>query len=60
MKKEIKEKFIMTEEAKNARRAYMRNWKRANKDKLKAYEEKYWSKKAEQKSQEETIKEEQK
>lgn len=50
----------MTEEAKKARREYMRNWERANKDKLKAYEEKYWNKKAEQKSQEETIKEEQK
>lgn len=38
----------MTEAAKEARRAYYRNWKRNNKDKVAAANERYWSKKAKQ------------
>lgn len=36
----------MTEEAKAARRAYKREWARKNRDKVKAAEERYWTKKA--------------
>ena len=36
----------MTEEAKNARRAYRRKWYAANKDKAKAATERYWERKA--------------
>lgn len=36
----------MNEKAKEARRAYKRKWYRENKDKIKVYNEKYWSKKA--------------
>lgn len=36
----------MTEAAKEARRAYKREWNRKNKDKVKAANERYWMKKA--------------
>lgn len=36
----------MTDEAREARNAYMREWKRKNKDKVKAARERYWEKKA--------------
>ena len=36
----------MTEEAKQARQAYRREWQRKNRDKVKAYNERYWEKKA--------------
>lgn len=36
----------MNDAAKEARRAYKREWQRKNKDKVKAYQEKYWNKKA--------------
>ena len=36
----------MDEKAKEARNKYLREWKRANKDKVKQYDEKYWMKKA--------------
>lgn len=36
----------MTEEAKQARRAYKREWARNNPDKVKKYQEKFWNKKA--------------
>ena len=36
----------MTEEAKQARLAYRREWQRKNRDKVKAYNERYWEKKA--------------
>ena len=36
----------MTEAAKEARRAYKREWNRANPEKVKAYQEKYWNKRA--------------
>lgn len=37
----------MTEAAKEARRAYKREWRRKNKDKESAYIARYWEKKAE-------------
>lgn len=38
----------MTEQAKEARRAYKRQWRKANADKVKAAQERYWEKKAAQ------------
>ena len=38
----------MTEKAKEARRAYKRKWARENPDKIKAQQERYWTKRAEQ------------
>lgn len=38
----------MTEQAKEARRAYKRAWNKRNPDKVKDYQERYWNKKAEQ------------
>jgi hypothetical protein len=37
----------MTEAAKEARRAYKREWARKNPDKVRAAQDKYWNKKAE-------------
>lgn len=37
----------MTDKAKEARRAYKREWNRRNPDKVKAAQERYWNKKAE-------------
>lgn len=36
----------MNEQAKEARRAYIRAWNKRNPDKLKAYQERYWNKRA--------------
>ena len=36
----------MTEEARQARLAYHREWQKKNRDKVKAYNERYWTKKA--------------
>lgn len=36
----------MTEQAKAARRAYKRQWARANPDKIRAQQERYWTRKA--------------
>ena len=36
----------MNEAAKEARRKYLREWQRNNKDKLKVYMARYWEKKA--------------
>lgn len=38
----------MTEEAKAIRRAYKREWNRRNRDKVKAAQQRYWERKAEQ------------
>lgn len=38
----------MTDKAKEARRQYKREWNRRNPDKVKAAQERYWTKKAEQ------------
>lgn len=38
----------MTEQAKEARRAYKREWQRKNRDKVRGYEERYWARKAEE------------
>lgn len=38
----------MNEAAKEARRAYKRAWNKANPDKVKAAQERYWTRKAEQ------------
>ena len=36
----------MTDEAREARNAYMREWRKKNKDKVKAARERHWEKKA--------------
>ena len=36
----------MNEKAKEARRQYKREWARRNKDKVKEYQERYWTRKA--------------
>lgn len=36
----------MSEEAKELRRAYKREWNRKNKDKVRAAQERYWERKA--------------
>lgn len=38
--------MAMSERARNARNAYMREWRRKNKDKVKAVRERHWEKKA--------------
>lgn len=38
----------MNEAAKEARRAYKREWQRKNRDKVKQYQENYWNRKAQQ------------
>lgn len=42
----------MNDKAKEMRREYKRAWNRANKDKVKAAQERYWQKKAEAAAQE--------
>lgn len=37
----------MTEAAREARRAYKREWNKKNRDKVKAAQDRYWEKKAE-------------
>ena len=37
----------MNEKAKEARRAYKREWNRRNRDKVKAAQERYWNRRAE-------------
>lgn len=37
----------MTEQAREARRAYKRAWNQRNKDKVRAAQERYWNRKAE-------------
>ena len=36
----------MTEQAKEQRRAYRREWYKANRDRVRTYQEKYWEKRA--------------
>lgn len=38
----------MTEQAKEARRAYKRKWAKDNPEKVRAYQERYWQRVAEQ------------
>jgi len=38
----------MTDAAKEARKIYKREWQRANRDKVKAQQERYWERKAAQ------------
>lgn len=40
--------MAMSEKGKEARAAYMREWRRAHKDKCREYREKHWEKKAAQ------------
>lgn len=42
----------MTEQAKEARRAYKREWNRRNPDKVRAAQERYWEKRAAAKASE--------
>lgn len=37
--------MAMTDEAREARNAYKRKWAQENRDKVKAYQERYWQKK---------------
>ena len=41
----------MTEQAREARRAYKREWNRRNPDKVKAAQARYWDKKAQEAAQ---------
>lgn len=43
--------MAMTEAAREKRREYKRNWNRANRDKVKQYQERYWTKKVEEDKQ---------
>jgi len=38
--------MAMTQEAKDAMKQYMREWRKKNKEKIKTYRAKYWEKKA--------------
>jgi len=49
----------MNEKAKQIRRAYKREWNRKNRDKVKAAQERYWSKKAAELEQQEQTETEQ-
>lgn len=42
--------MALDEAALEARRAYQREWRRKNKDKVKAQNERYWQRKAQQKA----------
>lgn len=42
----MSDKAIMSDEAKELRRAYKREWNRKNKDKIKAAQARYWQNKA--------------
>lgn len=44
----------MTEQAAAARRAYKREWAKQNPEKVRAQQERYWSKKAQQAAAEQT------
>lgn len=43
----------MTDEAREARNAYMREWRKKNKDKVKAARERHWEKKAREANEQE-------
>lgn len=45
---ETTKNVVMTDAAKEARRAYRRQWNANNKDKVRAHQERYWQRKAEQ------------
>lgn len=45
----------MDEKAKEARRAYKREWNRKNRDKVKAAQERYWNRKAQEAAAENTA-----
>lgn len=48
----------MNEAAKEARRKYVREWQRNNKDKVKAAQERYWTRKAQAAAEQATTAEE--
>ena len=47
---DIKDSVEMTEAAKRARREYHRNWAKANRDKIRRNNARYWKRKAEKQS----------
>ncbi len=47
----------MTEQAKEARRAYRREWQKKNPDKVRAYNERYWNKRGAAQAARETLEE---
>ncbi|MCR4745526.1 MAG: hypothetical protein K5894_09915 [Lachnospiraceae bacterium] len=50
----MKRKQSLDEKAKEARRAYKRQWARNNPDKIRAQQERYWQKKAKERESLET------
>lgn len=48
----IRREFILNDRAKEQRNAYMKEWRKRNKDKVKAAQEKYWEKKFKEKEKE--------
>lgn len=44
----------MTEKAKEARRAYKREWNRRNRDKVRQAQERYWNRRAEKTQEQKT------
>jgi len=46
-KGKLRRKFILNDRAKEQRNAYMKEWRKRNKDKIKAAQERYWEKKFE-------------
>lgn len=40
--------MTMTEQAREAKREYMRKWRRENKDKVKQHQARYWERKAQE------------
>lgn len=49
--------MAMTEQAKEARRAYKREWNRKNPEKVRAAQERYWTRKAQAAQQTQTEQE---
>lgn len=48
---------MMTEEAKKAKNAYMKQWRKKNPDKVKANTARYWEKKARERMEQEEVNE---
>lgn len=47
-----KEDFVLNDRAKEQRNAYMKEWRKRNKDKVKAAQDRYWEKKFKEKEKE--------
>ena len=51
----MSEKIVMTPEAKAAFNAYMREWRKKNRDKEREYKARHWEKKAQQMAEREAA-----